>query len=279
VNGDHRLSDADRAAAVDRLGEHEAAGRLTAAEVRDRSAAVLAARTRADLARIFADLPDDRSLRHAVRDRRWRAHAAVFAVVMTATLVIWTIVRDPHPRPRDYGADYWWPLWLTVLWATAVLLHLLWTAGVARHPTTPAPVAPVPAAPVAPVPAAPVAPVPAAPVAPVPAAPTGEATPAAPDGPPDPAVLPPTEPAEPSGTPGTLTPVTSKPPTAPPLDRLTAREREVLALIGQGRANREIAAALYISERTARTHVSNILRKLDLSSRTQAAILANRAAP
>jgi DNA-binding NarL/FixJ family response regulator len=53
----------------------------------------------------------------------------------------------------------------------------------------------------------------------------------------------------------------------------------VLALVGQGCANRDIAAALFISERTARTHVSNILRKLELSSRTQAAILANRAGP
>jgi DNA-binding NarL/FixJ family response regulator len=61
------------------------------------------------------------------------------------------------------------------------------------------------------------------------------------------------------------------------LERLTAREREVLALVGQGRANRDIAEALFISERTARTHVSNILRKLELTSRTQAAILANRA--
>jgi DNA-binding NarL/FixJ family response regulator len=61
------------------------------------------------------------------------------------------------------------------------------------------------------------------------------------------------------------------------VDRLTAREREVLALVGQGRANKDIARAMFISERTARTHVSNILRKRELSSRTQAAIVANRA--
>ena len=58
--------------------------------------------------------------------------------------------------------------------------------------------------------------------------------------------------------------------------QLTARELEVLRLVGAGRANKEIAAELDISERTARTHVSNILRKLGLSSRTQAALWAVR---
>lgn len=57
---------------------------------------------------------------------------------------------------------------------------------------------------------------------------------------------------------------------------LTAREREILALLGAGKANKEIAAELSISERTARTHVSNILGKLGLSSRTQAALWAVR---
>lgn len=57
---------------------------------------------------------------------------------------------------------------------------------------------------------------------------------------------------------------------------LTSRELEVLRLVGAGRANKEIAAELVISERTARTHVSNILRKLGLSSRTQAALWAAR---
>ncbi|MGY1709456.1 response regulator [Geodermatophilus sp. SYSU D00758] len=57
---------------------------------------------------------------------------------------------------------------------------------------------------------------------------------------------------------------------------LTPREREVLALIADGRANREIAGALQVSERTARTHVSNILAKLGLASRTQAAMYAVR---
>jgi DNA-binding NarL/FixJ family response regulator len=57
---------------------------------------------------------------------------------------------------------------------------------------------------------------------------------------------------------------------------LTPRELEVLRLVGAGKPNKEIAAELGISERTARTHVSNILRKLGLGSRTQAALWAVR---
>ncbi|MFL5866394.1 MAG: response regulator [Thermoleophilaceae bacterium] len=57
---------------------------------------------------------------------------------------------------------------------------------------------------------------------------------------------------------------------------LTSRELEVLRLVGAGKANKEIAVQLGISERTARTHVSNILGKLGLSSRTQAALWAVR---
>jgi DNA-binding NarL/FixJ family response regulator len=57
---------------------------------------------------------------------------------------------------------------------------------------------------------------------------------------------------------------------------LTARELEVLRLVASGRANKEIAMQLGISERTARTHVSNILGKLGLASRTQAALWAVR---
>jgi DNA-binding NarL/FixJ family response regulator len=57
---------------------------------------------------------------------------------------------------------------------------------------------------------------------------------------------------------------------------LTSRERQVLRLLGAGEANKQIAADLGISERTARTHVSNILSKLHLNSRTQAALWAAR---
>jgi DNA-binding NarL/FixJ family response regulator len=62
--------------------------------------------------------------------------------------------------------------------------------------------------------------------------------------------------------------------TAPAVEPLTERELEVLALVGRGRSNKEIATDLGITERTARTHVSNILGKLGLASRTQAALYA-----
>lgn len=58
------------------------------------------------------------------------------------------------------------------------------------------------------------------------------------------------------------------------ISALTARERDVLARIARGLPNRMIAEDLGITERTARTHVSNILAKLGLASRTQAALLA-----
>jgi DNA-binding NarL/FixJ family response regulator len=61
-----------------------------------------------------------------------------------------------------------------------------------------------------------------------------------------------------------------------PADSLTPREREVLALVAGGASNRQIAETLVVSERTARTHVSAILAKLDLVSRTQAALWAVR---
>ena len=58
------------------------------------------------------------------------------------------------------------------------------------------------------------------------------------------------------------------------LGRLTPREREVLALIAAGRSNREIADALVVSRKTAETHVSNVLGKLGVTRRTQAALIA-----
>ncbi len=59
-----------------------------------------------------------------------------------------------------------------------------------------------------------------------------------------------------------------------PGDELTEREREVIALIARGYTNKQIADALVVSEKTARNHVSNILEKLGLSRRSEAAAFA-----
>ena len=61
---------------------------------------------------------------------------------------------------------------------------------------------------------------------------------------------------------------------APPPSSLTGREQEVLTQLALGRSNKEIAAALYITERTVKFHVSSILKKLGASNRTEAVTLA-----
>jgi NarL family two-component system response regulator LiaR len=63
---------------------------------------------------------------------------------------------------------------------------------------------------------------------------------------------------------------------APTEEPLTARELEVLKYVAKGLSNQEIADRLVISERTVRTHVTNILGKLHLANRTQAALYALR---
>ncbi|HEX7171053.1 MAG TPA: kelch repeat-containing protein [Candidatus Limnocylindria bacterium] len=63
----------------------------------------------------------------------------------------------------------------------------------------------------------------------------------------------------------------------PPIRELTAREQEVLAMVAEGHTNREIGVALFISESTAGVHVSNIMAKLGVASRTEAAAFAIRA--
>ena len=73
-----------------------------------------------------------------------------------------------------------------------------------------------------------------------------------------------------------LRPLTGTRPDRSSADLLTAREREVLLLVAAGRSNREIAEQLYVSAKTVSVHVSNILAKLSVRSRTEAAAVARR---
>jgi DNA-binding NarL/FixJ family response regulator len=59
-------------------------------------------------------------------------------------------------------------------------------------------------------------------------------------------------------------------------ETLTERETDVLRLLAEGKANKEIAQTLNIGEKTVKTHVSNVLAKLGVQSRTQAALYAAR---
>lgn len=63
------------------------------------------------------------------------------------------------------------------------------------------------------------------------------------------------------------------------LEKLTNREKEILLRTAEGMLNKEIAAALHISEQTVKNHLFSIFRKLEVSDRTQAAVFAVRNLP
>jgi DNA-binding CsgD family transcriptional regulator len=201
--------------------------------------------------------------RRGWRDPVWQSHALFAAVAIGGVLGLWQLTRDRHPRREDFGADYYWPLWFALLWALLVLLHYLHAVGRLSLPAWPR--RQVRRA------------EPVSPAEPPAAARAAAETLTAP--PPVPFATGPASAAGPASAGEQSSAAASTPPHQPDrraLDQLTAREREVLALVAGGCANKEIARRLSISERTARTHVSNILRKLVLSSRTQAALVAVR---
>ncbi|NNN29971.1 response regulator transcription factor [Streptomyces sp. S3(2020)] len=69
------------------------------------------------------------------------------------------------------------------------------------------------------------------------------------------------------------------PAVSPELASLSPRERDILALIGEGLTNREIGKKLYLSEKTVKNHISRLLAKLGVQRRVQAAVIASQPAP
>ncbi len=76
-------------------------------------------------------------------------------------------------------------------------------------------------------------------------------------------------------TPPAAAPPRTRPP-APPVAALSPREREVLALVAEGRSNKAIATALFVSPNTIKTHVASLLTKLRAETRVQLAVIAAR---
>ncbi|MGW2208681.1 response regulator [Streptomyces sp. NPDC001781] len=74
-------------------------------------------------------------------------------------------------------------------------------------------------------------------------------------------------------------PAGSTPALPPELEALSPRERDILALIGDGLTNREIGKRLYLSEKTVKNHISRLLAKLGVQRRVQAAVLASQLDP
>lgn len=107
-DGPMRASDGERESVVEALRKHATAGRLSVAELEERSASAYEARTRAELAPLLADLPQDTAPRGLAREAARARAIPRFAVVALALIAIWAAS----------GFGYFWPLWpiLAMFW-------------------------------------------------------------------------------------------------------------------------------------------------------------------
>ncbi|HEX8119644.1 MAG TPA: DUF1707 domain-containing protein [Solirubrobacteraceae bacterium] len=113
---DRRASDAERDAVVSDLRAHAADGRLSVEELDERVATALAARTRADLAPVLADLPRRPRAANAARARRgFEEHLRAYLMVMGLLVAIWALT-----------GGCFWPVWPALGWGIGVVSH--WSA-------------------------------------------------------------------------------------------------------------------------------------------------------
>jgi DNA-binding CsgD family transcriptional regulator len=242
MDKDARVGYAEREQAIDRLQHHCSLGRLGLDELAERTARAQAASTRGELDALLADLPDEEPRPSRRTSPAWRTHAMVAALFTAALTGLWFLTRDPTPGSTDEGLGYWWPLWIALVWSMLLVLHYLVALGRVRL-TPPRDLL----------------------------ASLGLTDAHRTDGGSRDGSAADTSDAAPL-------PAPADPVRVPPgLTALTAREREVFVLVAKACSNQEIARRLTISERAARTHVSNILLKLGLSSRTEAALVAVQA--
>jgi hypothetical protein len=116
-----RVGDAERDAVTARLREHAARGRLTLDELGERVEGALAARTRADLAGLEADLPEPPG-----PDLDFRAHLSTYLTVMAGLVVLWALC----------GFGYFWPIWPMLGWGIGVVSHARGRGGHCRARST-----------------------------------------------------------------------------------------------------------------------------------------------
>lgn len=107
-----RASDAEREEAIDRLRAHAAEGRLDVEELEERIAAAYAARTRDELAPLFADLPEERPRRAVTRRRRFGPEWYPYFAVNLMLVAIWA----------GTGLGYFWPIWPILGWGVPLYL-------------------------------------------------------------------------------------------------------------------------------------------------------------